>query len=223
MDEGLTITIEHAGQSVTTTTKGLHEAANRLRHERTGNMAKPQKVKYNPINHGDFPEPWKILQSLRGHHSNLDGAEIQLVWMYDKRPDRDGVKLLGKAVKVPEVYQRLTDIDFLIFLNRDEWILFESYGDPERMKRFLIDHEMCHCDRDYDEETGDQKEDASGRKLWRIRKHDIEEFEGPIRRHGLCMQDVIRFAGVIEEAQAVLPFPKEDKAAKAAKKGSAAA
>ena len=57
-----------------------------------------------------------------------------------------------------------------------------------------------------DEETGDQKEDASGLLLWRTVKHDLEEFYGPVERHGLCLDDVRRFAAVAQKAQVKFPF-----------------
>lgn len=171
-------------------------------------MSKPSKVKYWPVTRDEFPDVWDLFEEERAHHDETAIARFALVWMYEKKPDRDGVATLGKAVKVQEVYARLIDLDFLILLNRLEWMIFDQHEDGERMKRFLLDHELCHCAADLDEESGDQKEDASGRKLWRLRKHDLEEFEAPIRRHGLCMADVIRFAAAIESAQRTLPFPK---------------
>ena len=63
---------------------------------------------------------------------------------------------------------------------------------PEQQKA-LIDHELCHAAPALDEH-GSQKETPDGFKLWRIVKHDLEEFRAIVARHGFWKGDLQLFA-----------------------------
>lgn len=70
-----------------------------------------------------------------------------------------------------------------VIINGDEWPDLT----PEQRKA-LVDHELCHFDLNHD----------TGR--WQIVGHDVEEFAGVIRRHGLWLDDIRRFAHVAKDA-----------------------
>jgi hypothetical protein len=57
------------------------------------------------------------------------------------------------------------------------------------------------------------KEDPDGRKLYRIRKHDIEEFQAIVVRHGLYKQDLEAFAKEAVKALQSPLFPEGPKPA----------
>lgn len=178
-------------------------------------MKKPAEAKYLVINEVLDVEPWDILQAqtgrggVRGPHEDLKDANISMLWAFWK-PTKDGRQTLGKMALVPEAYSRVTALDFLLMLHKPSWEAFAEADDPARVRRYLVDHELSHGAPQTDEETGDQKVDATGRLLWRIVKHDLEEFYGPIERHGLCLADVRRFADVAQRAQVRFPFAESE-------------
>jgi len=57
----------------------------------------------------------------------------------------------------------------------------------------LLGHELCHCDVARDKH-GEAKEDERGRPIWRIRRHDIEEFDDVVDRHGCWESEIEHFA-----------------------------
>lgn len=75
---------------------------------------------------------------------------------------------------------------FLISIWYEGWVNMT----PEQ-RRALIDHELCHCIVEEDEETGNTKLGMRG--------HDIEEFNEIVSRHGFWRPEVQTF---VEEAQA---------------------
>lgn len=78
----------------------------------------------------------------------------------------------------------------------------------EKLKA-LVDHELCHIQRDTGMEVIDP---VSGRILrrewankdnpdnWHIREHDVEEFSDVIHRHGLWEHGIEKFAEAVRDA-----------------------
>jgi hypothetical protein len=65
----------------------------------------------------------------------------------------------------------------------------------------------CHADVALDKD-GEPKVDAAGRKVYRVKKHDYQEFHAIIERHGLWDRDLKRLGEtIIKQAQATLAFP----------------
>lgn len=153
------------------------------------NMSKKAK-KYELIEPNT--EPWQVLQEARElWHADLDQAEIAVAWEAKIKADTDGHLRLGKCVKVTELYREFSDFNFVIVLNRDVW------NDPafnHDKKIALVDHELCHAAPVFDDDTGEQKVDAADRLMWRIRKHDIEEFRSVVAHHGCYKRDLEKFA-----------------------------
>lgn len=139
-------------------------------------------------------EPYRILDDVVSkHHSSLSDAAIAVAWRKDTKPDKDGKIVLGRCVKVTGLMRELIAFDFVIVLNREYWALFSV-----EQKTALIGHECCHAEVDYDNETGEVKLDERGRKCYRLRKHDIEEFTEIVQRHGCYKKDLELFAKAMQ-------------------------
>jgi len=139
---------------------------------------------------GSVPEPYRQTGQLTAaHHAHLVEARICVVWARGWKPDKDEERVLGKAKKASDFDRELRDWDFVILLNEVAWTHLEPL-----QRRALVDHELCHCAAALDPETGDQLEDERCRPVWRIRKHDLEEFREVVERNGLYKDDLARFA-----------------------------
>jgi hypothetical protein len=153
-------------------------------------MGKYQK--YEAIEIDTEPEPYGVLEEAREQwHSDLDDAAIALAWEAKVKMDTDGHVRLGKCVKVTELYREFADFNFVIVLNREVWNSPEFTGEK---KLALMDHELCHAAPAYDDDTGEQKRDAADRLVWRVRRHDIEEFRSVVAHHGCYKADLEKFA-----------------------------
>ena len=65
------------------------------------------------------------------------------------------------------------------------------------MRRAILFHELKHAAPTCHPRTGAQLEDERGRKLWRIRKHDLEEFVDVVEAFGTYKRDVENFYSAI--------------------------
>lgn len=151
---------------------------------------------------GHITEPYKILDQVRRKfHPDLILAKIALAWRKALKPDPDGHLMLGKCVKASDLQKEFSAWDFVILLNREVWM--DPEFTPEK-KRALVDHELCHAAPALDKEL-EQKSDERGRKVWRTRKHDIEEFICIVQRHGCYKRDLEQFAeGLLAKREAPL-------------------
>lgn len=136
------------------------------------------------------------------HHSHLSGARIVYVFLAEA-PVVKGREAMGRARVITGINAWLStdEIDreseptpyFLIEISRKHWEVLS-----EAQRRALVDHELSHCD--VDEETSKPK----------ILGHDVEEFSGVIRRHGLWRYDVESFVKTgMEAMQRRLPLDGE--------------
>lgn len=134
-------------------------------------------------------EPYQILAAMRKFHSDIDEAAIALAWRKNLKPDSDGHLVLGKCVKISDLQKEFAQYDFIILLNREVW---EDSEFTEEKKRALIDHELCHAAAVSDDDGA--KYDERHRRVFRTRKHDIEEFYAIVHRHGCYKRDLELFA-----------------------------
>jgi hypothetical protein len=159
--------------------------------------------------HDHRPEPYLLMDEIRlEHHDHLSDAKIAMAWRKALNPDVDGHLVLGKCVKASDLQRELVDYDFVILLNWEVW------HDPEfttPKKKALLDHELCHAEVARDKETGDDKFDERGRRVWRTRKHDIEEFTEIVQRHGCYKRDLEKFAETLlaKKRQSPSLFPPD--------------
>ena len=161
---------------------------------------KPKPVSYRLITNGtdDGRAMYRLLRELvTAHHPELLGAQIALAWCTSWKPDVDGIVTLGKCKKASDLDRELAVYDFIILLRESFWI------DPlvtDQQRRALLDHELCHASVKLDEH-GEPVEDERGRVVYRVRKHDIEEFTEIVERHGTYKRDLEVFATALDRAR----------------------
>ena len=109
---------------------------------------------------------------IKEHHHHLRYAKIAII-IKDKAPVTQGRETLAKATKVSDQYQAIADYDFIIWVAQDSW----SRCTPDQ-RHALADHELCHCGGNHEEG-------------WIINKHDIEEFQAVLDRHGPWNEELI--------------------------------
>lgn len=167
-------------------------------------MAKPKKIAFELIQPEPETEPYRLMREIRSrHHEDIRLARIAIAWRKGLKSDPDGHLILGKCMKASDLQRELVKWDFVILLNQEVWT------EPEFgiiQKSALIDHELMHADRAVDDE-GEPKIDVRGRPVWRIRKHDIEEFQAIVARHGCYKRDLEIFAeALMKKHKPTLPF-----------------
>lgn len=174
---------------------------------------KPKRIHYELIGaRSDQGKPmYQLLEKIvHEHHSALRDARIALAWCTSWKPDVDGRVTLGKCKKASDLDRELMAFDFVILLRRSFWRDSEV-SDAQRLA--LLDHELCHAAVKYDQH-GEPEEDDRGRIVYRIRKHDIEEFADIVERHGLYKRDLERFFQALQRSkQGRLDLQKPDTAA----------
>jgi hypothetical protein len=126
------------------------------------------------------------------HHPHLRHARIALAWHKGWTADVDGRVTLGKCKKASDLDRQLTAFDFVIVLNRHFWTE-PTVGEDQRTA--LLDHELCHAEVVMD---GDEPfKDELGLIVYRIRKHDLEEFSKIVQRYGCYKKDLEQFAAAL--------------------------
>ena len=127
------------------------------------------------------------------YHPELAVADFVIVYRYGQKPDKDGRLELAKINLCSEKDWVLHGHDFVLQLNYKAWSSM-----TRAFRVALLDHELCHATVDSDEE-GNVPQDAHGRIRYRMRKHDLEEFVGVVRRHGAYATDVQEMAQAMIE------------------------
>jgi hypothetical protein len=146
--------------------------------------------------------PYGYLDKMLQHHPHLDEAKIAVAWMLDVKANVDGFLMLGKCKKQSDLDREMREFDFVIFINATAWKHLN-----EKQRAALVDHELHHAGVAEDKKTGEPVLDERGRRVYRIKKHDIEEFAGVVKRHGLYKADLATFAKACSEAP-LFPLPK---------------
>ena len=155
-------------------------------------MARAPKPK--PVNYDLIPEAneaYKLLSEVRDKwHEDLYGAKIALAYRKRLKRDKDGILMLGRCVKVSDLQKEFAPLDFIIILNRDVW---QEPSFDKKKRLALLDHELCHAALSLDKGL-ERKNDEKGRTVYRLRKHDIEEFRSVVEHHGCYKADLEKFA-----------------------------
>ena len=124
---------------------------------------------------------------MRDYHEEIEDSRVALAWNLAWKPDVDGHVTLGKCKLASDLDRELAAFDFVILLRKHWWT------DPtttDLQRQALLDHELCHATVRVDAHTGEAVRDERGRKVYRMRKHDLEEFTDVIRRHGVWKADL---------------------------------
>lgn len=160
---------------------------------------KPKRVTYELITRESpiGPGLYGLLHELvAAYHEDLRDARIALAWCTSWKPDVDGKVILGKCKKASDLDRELAAFDFIILLRRAFWLDLRV---TDAQRAALLDHELCHAALKYDE-RGEPVLDERGRPVYRIRKHDLEEFSDIVTRHGLWTVDLERFAAALRRS-----------------------
>lgn len=125
-------------------------------------------------------------------HTHLISASIGFLWTTCKNVTK-GRRVLGMAeifnarsnkwVKGRQEQQLrswFTGIpDFIITIDAHFW---RTASNPERFA--LIEHELYHCGQAHDEFGAPRFSNETGKPIFTIRAHDVEEFVGVVQRYG---------------------------------------
>lgn len=143
------------------------------------------------------------------HHDELRDARIALAWNTAWKPDVDGRCTLGMCKRASDLDRELSAFDFVIVLRKEFW---DSPNVGERQRNALLDHELTHATIALDK-FGEPRVDERGRTVYRIRKHDIEEFGGVVSRWGLYKRDLEWFIKQVPSVPAMTSSEETDAAA----------
>lgn len=158
------------------------------RQKKNGNGAVKEKVWY-----AKAEAPELIGQQLIAkYHTHL--ATAKMCYIFRSKAKKSGSKVvLGTASKLSDKLKVLADFDFIIEIGHDEW----NSLNPQQQQA-LVDHELCHCGGEEDEQTGDMK--------WKILPHDLEEFREIVGRYGFWKTDIKDFVQSVRvQPEAVAP------------------
>lgn len=160
----------------------------------------------DPIVYVETQEPYDIAKPIiEQWHPHLIGFALRIVF-------RSQARKLGKGRGASEVvalgFAEIVRSRFAFFAMREEEVSMQQnhFEDPYRMfwmelagdhwgsltpeqKAALIDHELCHFGVEWPEEKDEPN-------LY-IRRHDIEEFEEIVRRHGIWEGSLETFAAAL--------------------------
>jgi hypothetical protein len=125
---------------------------------------------------------------MRAHHTDLAAQDARLcILMRSPAATRRGKTVLGTAAKASAKDCALLgeDVQFIITLSQDDWKVM-----PDRQKRALLDHELCHCRAEVDDD---------GETKWSLAGHDIEEFTDILKRHGAWNDSIVQVVEVLQQ------------------------
>jgi hypothetical protein len=171
-------------------------------------MPKPKKVSYELVTRDSIPgrPMYDILDGLiTRFHEDLDktNARVALAWALSWKADVDGRVKLGQCKKASDLDRELHQFDFVIMLNAEFW---QDAEVKDSQRKALLDHELMHAQVKYDDE-GEPAVDTKGRYVFRIRKHDIEEFSDVVARFGTYKRDLELFYAALRKGkQGSLPL-----------------
>lgn len=171
---------------------------------------KPKKINFELIPPESKHESYRLMEQLRAkYHNHLNPARIAIAWRKSLKPNVDGQLVLGKCIKASDLQREAAPFDFIILLNREIW---NDIDFNQKKKLALLDHELCHAEIVLDKML-EPKYDERGRNIWRIRKHDIEEFKAVVERHGCYKKDLENFAKALiaKKEPPILPGMEPEK------------
>lgn len=133
-------------------------------------------------------------------HAILHTGQARIGWLWTNvEATRQSRRILGKAetphyqgggwTKARQAFQMRewfrgwwgfeTEPEFIITLDA-LWCA----SAPDAAWCALVEHELYHCGQALDEFGGPKFSKETGRPVWKIRGHDIEEFTAVVRRYG---------------------------------------
>lgn len=158
------------------------------------------------------PEVAKIGRQLIAKHHDVALADQRIEYLFRSEAARAGGRTIwGKARKVTGLNAFLAAEEpaegpitddtpevepfFVIELAYDVWLTLSP-----KQQIALVDHELSHLEVGWNEK---------GDIVLSLRAHDVEEFQGVVRRHGLWKDDVAHFAKVCADQLNLLDHDDE--------------
>lgn len=150
----------------------------------------------------------RLRELIDRYHGELREARIALGFCTAWKLDVDGIQKLGMARRASDLDRELHAWDFVLLFNREFW---EHPQTTAIVRDALLDHELTHCTVRRDPETHAPMENDRGKILYRIRKHDLEEFTVIVQRYGIYRHeiDAMARACAIALQQPKLPLEEE--------------
>ncbi|KKN80808.1 hypothetical protein LCGC14_0326140 [marine sediment metagenome] len=159
---------------------------------------------------GKVRSPYRIMESLiKSHRKDLADAQIAIAWRMGWRADADGKLKLGTMSLASEFQRDLPSdaYDAVMLLNHEA---FNKGILNDQQQEAVIFHELCHLEIAKDTD-GEPKMDDKKRTCFRLRKHDIEEFNEVVAKFGYYKADVEQFAATAIEARSQPLLPGVEK------------
>jgi hypothetical protein len=162
---------------------------------------RPKRVSYELIARDSLvgAPMYALLDELvNTHHQDLVHARIGLAWCTSWKPDVDGRVTLGKCKKASDLDREVAAFDFVILLSAKFW---QDMFTTQLQRRALLDHELMHAAVAHDK-SGEPLYDERGRRVYRMRRHDLEEFSVIAERYGCYKRDIEHFAQSLDKSRA---------------------
>lgn len=138
------------------------------------------------------------------HQRHLLGVQVSYMF----RPlaaISNGKVIAGMCIRVDDRNWSIHKNDFLIEIAKDVW----EAAPTDEFRLALMDHELSHAGVRRDEDDQFIKDPISGRIRTYIRRHDIEEFEEVLERHGAYHKDLRSFLEAFEKSKIKTPGKTE--------------
>lgn len=124
---------------------------------------------------------------IKAHRPKLEILKIAYVFR-DVAPVSGGKTTVGMCYRSDDRNFVLHHFDFIIEIGKDVW---DDASDDFR--RAIMDHELGHIHINLDESGTPIRDEKTGRWKVGIRKHDVEEFDEILERHGTYHSDLRKF------------------------------
>lgn len=121
------------------------------------------------------------------HHPGLKILKIAYLFREEASVSK-GKVIAGMAIKTSDRDWALHKHDVIVEIGKDVW----TEATPDFQKA-LMDHELSHVGIDMDENNTPKMDEMTNRIKVTIRYHDIEEFEGVLKRHGAYHKELRAF------------------------------
>lgn len=138
---------------------------------------------------------------------HLKSGEADIAVLMRAEPKvKQGRRVLG-TVYLPAVQGELSPVfDWLLgrFLGRyPDYLMVLEDGWWEaaspRQREILIYHELCHCVQKVDQYGEPRFDRETGKPIWGLQAHDVEEFNAVVSRYGAWTPEIVAFVAAAQE------------------------
>jgi len=129
------------------------------------------------------------------HRPNLRMLSICFLFR-DVATVTDGKTIVGRCVRVDDRNWSVHKKDVIIEIGKDIW----DEASPDFQKA-IMDHELGHIGLELDEDGTVVMDEKTLRIKIRLHRHDIEEFEDVLARHGAYHKDLRSFLNTWAQRQ----------------------